>query len=94
MDSVTRDTACLPLGHRSRHFVAIGVAIARGSRLSPSAWPSQTFGMTITVLRPSPREVLERQAVLHGYQDPDPDHDHLGLTITAGPQHRCKTVGG
>jgi len=50
--------------------------------------------MTITVLRPSPREVLERQAVLHGYQDPDPDHDHLGLTITAGPQHRCKTVGG
>ena len=27
---------------------------------------------------PAPLEVLQRQAVLYGYQDPDPDHDYLG----------------
>lgn len=65
------------------------VAIARGSRLSPSAWPSQTFEITIPVLPPAALEVLRQQAVLYGYQDPDPDHGYLGLCITAGTQHHC-----
>jgi hypothetical protein len=38
---------------------------------------------------PAPLEVLQRQAVLYGYQDPDPAHNYLGLRITAGTQHHC-----
>jgi hypothetical protein len=33
--------------------------------------------------------VLRQQAVLCGYQDQDPVHDYLGLSITAGTQHDC-----
>jgi hypothetical protein len=33
--------------------------------------------------------VLRQQAVLYGYQDPHPDHDYLGLCISAGMQHDC-----
>ena len=40
--------------------------------------------MTILVLPPAAIEVLRQQAVLCGYQDPDPDHDYVGLCITAG----------
>jgi hypothetical protein len=34
-------------------------------------------------------DVLQQQAALCGYQAPDPDHDYLGLYITAGTQHHC-----
>ena len=43
--------------------------------------------MTIPVLPPAILEVLRQQAVLYGYQAPDPDHDYLGLCITAGTRH-------
>lgn len=50
---------------------------------------TQTFEMTIPVLPPAMLGVLQQQAVLYGYQDPDPDHDYIDLCITAGKQHDC-----
>jgi hypothetical protein len=63
------------------------VAIARGSRLPPSAWPSQTFEMNDPRASAGCSRVLRQQAELYGYQDRDPERNRLGLSFTAGTQH-------
>jgi hypothetical protein len=34
-------------------------------------------------------DIFRQQAAHYGHQDPDPDHDCVGLCITAGTQHDC-----
>lgn len=65
------------------------VTFPRG-RLEPRE--TQTFELAIPVLRSSLLEGLRQQAVLYGYEDPDPDHDYVGLYITAGTQRHCTFI--